>query len=71
MKLNRILQYVLLLKDCAFWGVGSNVPMPWLAPVGTIILSWLIAGIVLDSSGLFFHHWFYVNCVEQVGRLAW
>jgi hypothetical protein len=71
MKLNRILQYVLLLKDCAFWGVVSNVPMPWLAPVGTIILSWLIAAIVLDASGLFFHYWFYVNCVEQVGRLAW
>jgi hypothetical protein len=45
--------------------------MPWLAPLGTIILSWLIAGIVLDASGLFFHYWFYVSCVEQVGRHAW
>jgi hypothetical protein len=45
--------------------------MPWLAPLGTIILSWLIAGIVLDASGLFFHYWFYVSCVEQVGRRAW
>ena len=71
MKLNRILQYVLLLIDCAFWGVVSNVPVPWLAPVGTIILSWLKAGIVLDASGLFFHCWFYVNCAEQVDRLAW
>ena len=35
MKPNRILQFVLLLKDCAFRGV---VPMPWLAPLGTIIL---------------------------------
>ena len=45
--------------------------MPWLAPLGTIILlSRLIAGIVLDASGLFFHYWFYISYVEQVGRLA-
>jgi hypothetical protein len=70
MKPNRILKQVPLLKDYAFVVVVSNVPMPWLAPLGTIILSWLIAGIVLDASGLFFHYWFYVSCVEQVGRHA-
>jgi hypothetical protein len=42
-----------------------------LAPLGTIILSWLIAGIVLDASGLFFHYWFYVSCVEQVVSRTW
>ena len=36
-----------------------------------IILLWLTSGIVLDASGLFFHCWFYISCVEQVGRLAW
>jgi hypothetical protein len=35
------------------------------------VLSWLIAGIVLDASGLFFHYWFYVSCVEQVVSRAW
>jgi hypothetical protein len=67
-----MLKQVPLLKDHAFVAVVSNVPMPWLAPVGTTILSWLIAGIVLDAaSGLFFHCWFCVSCVEQVGRHAW
>jgi hypothetical protein len=57
MKRNRTLKQVPLLKDHAFVVVVSNVvPMPWLAPLGTIILSSLIAGIVLDASGLFFHH---------------
>ena len=71
MKGYRIIKQVPLLKDYAFVGVVSNVPMPWLAPLGTIILSWLIAGIVLDASGLFFHYWFYVSCVEQVHVHAW
>jgi hypothetical protein len=57
-----------LLKDHAFAVVVSNVPMPWLAPLGTIILSLLMAGIVLDASGLF---QFYVSRVELVGRRAW
>ena len=70
MRPNRILQYVLLVQDCAFWGVISNVPMPWLAPLGTIILSWLTAGVVLDASGLFFRFWFYISYVEQVRGLA-
>jgi hypothetical protein len=30
-----------------------------------------MAGIILDASGLFFHHWFHVSCVEQVGGGAW
>jgi hypothetical protein len=55
----------------AFAAVVANVPMPWLAPLGTIIPSWLMAGIVLDASGLFFHCWLHVICVEQVGRRAW
>jgi hypothetical protein len=75
MKRNRMLKQVLSLKDqrsCLCGSlVVSNVPVPWLAPLGTIILSWLIAEIVLDASGLFFRHWFYVSCAEQVGRRAW
>jgi hypothetical protein len=71
MKRNRTLKQAPSLKDCAFVVVVSNVPMPWLAPLGTIILSWLTAVIVLDASGLFFHCWFYVSCVEQVGRHTW
>jgi hypothetical protein len=54
MKRNRMLKQVTLLKDRAFVAVVSNVPMPWLAPLRTIILLSLIAGIVLDASGLFF-----------------
>jgi hypothetical protein len=65
------LKNVPLLKDHAFVAVVSNVPVPWLAPLGTIILWWLIVGIVLDASGLFFRHWFYVSSVQQVGRRAW
>jgi hypothetical protein len=71
MKRNRMPKQVPLLKVHAFVAVVSNVPMPWLAPLGTIILLWLIAGIVLDASGLFFHNWFCPSCVEQVGGCAW
>jgi hypothetical protein len=62
-----MLKQVPLLKDHAFVAVVSNVPMPWLAPLGRIIPSWLMAGIVLDASGLFFQHWFYASGVEQIG----
>jgi hypothetical protein len=58
MKRNRTLNQVPLLKDVAFVAVVSNLPMLCLAPLGTINPSWLIAGIVLDASGLFFHCWF-------------
>jgi hypothetical protein len=71
MKRNQTPKQVPLLKDHAFVAVVSNVLMPWSAPLGTIILSWLMAGIILDASGLFFHHWFHVSCVEQVGGGAW
>jgi hypothetical protein len=40
----------------------------WLAPCERSLyrgLSWLIGGIVLAASGLFFHYLFYVSCVEQ------
>jgi hypothetical protein len=55
MKGNQTLKQAPLLKDRAFVVVVSNIPVPWLAPLGTIILSWLIAGIILDATGLFFH----------------
>jgi hypothetical protein len=55
MKRNRTLKQAPLLKDRAFVAAASNVPVPWLASLGPIILLWLIAGIVLDASGLFFH----------------
>jgi hypothetical protein len=72
MKRNRTPEQVPSLKDHAFvFVVVSNISVPWLAPLGTIILSWLIAGIVLDASGLFFHHWFCMSCAEQVGRRTW
>jgi hypothetical protein len=63
-----MLKQVPLLKDYAFVAVVSNVPMLWLAPLGTIILSWLIAGIVLDASGLFFTTYSTFN--RSVGALG-
>jgi hypothetical protein len=54
MKRSQVPKQAPLLEDRAFVAVVSNVPVPQLAPLGTIIPSWLIAGIVVDASGLFF-----------------
>jgi hypothetical protein len=47
-----MLKWVPLLKDCAFVVVVSNVPMPWLAPLGTIDHS-----IVVNSGDRFGCFW--------------
>jgi hypothetical protein len=65
MKRNQTLKQAPLLKDHAFMAVVSNVPMPWLAPLGRILL-WLIAGVLLDAFGLCFHCWFYVSCADRL-----
>jgi hypothetical protein len=67
MKRSQVPKQAPLLEDRAFVAVVSNVPVPQLAPrLGTIIPSWLIAGIVVDASGLFFQDFGKSHCDTQL-----